>query len=309
MGGLLHLVQRGGAWTGCGPAQSPLRCTKCNSPPINSQCIPTSYYSVWHYNCFCAKSAVLLCASADGGGCSEIDAVFLVDSSLSVRELCPMDADSPPADNWNLILNFVSEVVGAMPLDRGAARVGIATFSTTVSDVDVIGLGQWSATDASTLRRRILHLPFLGGNTNTTGALRFARSQLAGARAAAASAGTSRKQYVILLTDGANNVDADPVQEARLLKQDGSGDGVRLITVGISDYVDEAQLKEMASAPAEYSYIHARDFSHLNLLVGQLLDRLICSKPPPAQRKTTQIARVATLTIAYTTCPVNAAAN
>jgi len=37
---LLHLVQRGrrgGAWAGCGPAQSPPRCTKCNSPPINGQ--------------------------------------------------------------------------------------------------------------------------------------------------------------------------------------------------------------------------------------------------------------------------------
>jgi len=42
MGGLLYLVQRGGAWAGymrprpgawagCGPAQSPLRCTKCDS--------------------------------------------------------------------------------------------------------------------------------------------------------------------------------------------------------------------------------------------------------------------------------------
>ena len=26
------------AWTGCGPVQSPSRCTKCNSPPINGQC-------------------------------------------------------------------------------------------------------------------------------------------------------------------------------------------------------------------------------------------------------------------------------
>jgi len=31
MGGLLHLVQRRGAWAGWGPAQSPPRCTKCNS--------------------------------------------------------------------------------------------------------------------------------------------------------------------------------------------------------------------------------------------------------------------------------------
>jgi len=38
MGGLLHLVQREGAWAGCGPAQSPPHCTKCNSPPINGQC-------------------------------------------------------------------------------------------------------------------------------------------------------------------------------------------------------------------------------------------------------------------------------
>jgi len=38
MGGLLHLVQRGGAWVGCGLAQAPNRCTKCNSSPINGQC-------------------------------------------------------------------------------------------------------------------------------------------------------------------------------------------------------------------------------------------------------------------------------
>ena len=38
MGGLLHLVQRGGDWAGMQPAQAPTRCTKCNSPPINGQC-------------------------------------------------------------------------------------------------------------------------------------------------------------------------------------------------------------------------------------------------------------------------------
>ena len=26
------------AWAGWGPAQSPPRCTKCNSPPISGQC-------------------------------------------------------------------------------------------------------------------------------------------------------------------------------------------------------------------------------------------------------------------------------
>jgi len=38
MGGLLHLVQRGGNWAGLQTAQAPPHCTKCNSPPINGQC-------------------------------------------------------------------------------------------------------------------------------------------------------------------------------------------------------------------------------------------------------------------------------
>jgi len=38
MGGLLHLVQRGGDWSGPQPAQAPPRCTKCNSKPISGQC-------------------------------------------------------------------------------------------------------------------------------------------------------------------------------------------------------------------------------------------------------------------------------
>ena len=43
MGGLLHLVQRGGDWEGPQPAQAPPHCTKCNSPPINGT-VPTSHY-------------------------------------------------------------------------------------------------------------------------------------------------------------------------------------------------------------------------------------------------------------------------
>jgi len=57
MGRLLHLVQRGGAWVGCGPAQSHPRCTKMWQPNVTAHpstaSVPTSYYSMWHYNYFC----------------------------------------------------------------------------------------------------------------------------------------------------------------------------------------------------------------------------------------------------------------
>jgi len=37
MGGLLHLVQRGGDWAGPQPTRAPCRCTECNCQPINGQ--------------------------------------------------------------------------------------------------------------------------------------------------------------------------------------------------------------------------------------------------------------------------------
>jgi len=37
MSRLLHLVQPGGAWLGCGPGKFNPRCTKCDSLPINGQ--------------------------------------------------------------------------------------------------------------------------------------------------------------------------------------------------------------------------------------------------------------------------------
>jgi len=45
--GLLHLVQRGGAWAGPQPAQAPPRCTKCNSPLINGQCANHRFDVQW----------------------------------------------------------------------------------------------------------------------------------------------------------------------------------------------------------------------------------------------------------------------
>jgi len=54
MGGLLHLVERGGDLAGPQPAHAPPRCTKYNSTPINTQC-----FAVLQYNVRC--SAVLMC--------------------------------------------------------------------------------------------------------------------------------------------------------------------------------------------------------------------------------------------------------
>ena len=49
MDGMLHLVQRRGHWVGPLPAQAPPCCTKCKIHPSTAS-VPTSYYSMYHYN-------------------------------------------------------------------------------------------------------------------------------------------------------------------------------------------------------------------------------------------------------------------
>ena len=50
MGGLLHFIQRGGDWAGPQPAQALLAVPNVTAHPSTAS-VPTSYYSVWHYNC------------------------------------------------------------------------------------------------------------------------------------------------------------------------------------------------------------------------------------------------------------------
>jgi len=46
MGGLLHLVQRGGDWAGPQPAQAPFYCTKCTHPSTASVPITVLLYNM-----------------------------------------------------------------------------------------------------------------------------------------------------------------------------------------------------------------------------------------------------------------------
>jgi len=50
MGGLLHLVQQKGAWVNCIPP-SPLIAVPIVTANPSMASVPTSYYSMWHYNC------------------------------------------------------------------------------------------------------------------------------------------------------------------------------------------------------------------------------------------------------------------
>jgi len=50
-GGVLHLVQGGGAWAAAAPPSPLLAVLNVTVHPSMAS-VPTSYYSMWHYNCY-----------------------------------------------------------------------------------------------------------------------------------------------------------------------------------------------------------------------------------------------------------------
>lgn len=216
-------------------------------------------------------------------GCSKVaDVIFVIDSSASVRQTCPFNSgeDQPVRDNWSLILEYVAQVSRAMPIGLNRSSVGVVTFSNVVDTDSVIALDDYQ--DAASLSDNILQLKYSGRNTNMSGALRYAYDMFD------STVSSSRQRIIVLLTDGISNVDSDPIKEARLIKLN----GVKIFVVGVSEYIDHEELQEIASHPADYSFLEAKDFQHLNLLVSETLDRLVCSDPPPTQRQYYLIAHM-----------------
>jgi len=50
----MGVVQRGGAWTAAAPPSPLLDVPNVTAHPSTAS-VPTSYYSMWHYNCLCIE--------------------------------------------------------------------------------------------------------------------------------------------------------------------------------------------------------------------------------------------------------------
>ena len=57
-----------------------------------------------------------MCTGAQG------DLVFVIDSSGSIRDANPSDGSY---DNWNLILNFLTDFVDRLPVGTDDYRIGL----------------------------------------------------------------------------------------------------------------------------------------------------------------------------------------
>ena len=221
--------------------------------------------------------------------------MVVIDSSLSVRETSPVNDH---VDNWVILKRFVSDLMQQLPLDDHQIRFGIVEFASIVNEQNLLPLD--NRLSGAELRQYVEALPFIGGNTNTSGALRVARDLMLSRRRDDVS------NIVLLLTDGLSNVDSHlTLAEARITKDA----GIRLFTVGVTPQADSDELADIASDPVTYHRFLSPNFTQLNLMQDRLLSRLCTLKrPPPARECDAHMyarARAHTRTHAHTRTPVH----
>ena len=178
---------------------------------------------------------------------------FIIDSSGSIRD------NNPPGgpDNWQLQLEFISNLVRAFSIGPDASRIGAIVFSEEVR----LEFPLNAYDNNQDISSAILGINYIGGQTNTPEALIQTRLECFnpsnGDRA-------NVDNLAVIVTDG---VPFPPerrqpaIEEAQRLRSTGA----LMVSVGITDVIDEDFLKEMSSPPQNLgtNYFTASDFAAL----------------------------------------------
>ena len=202
-----------------------------------------------------------------------MDIGFLIDGSGSIRDANPADGSF---DNWNLLLQFVANVIDRLP--RAGTRVGAVLFSDRGELL--FRLNQYR--DLADARDAIMRTRYPGANTNTSGGLYVARTQLFNVNNGDRP---NVPNLLIAITDGKSTFDNDrtiPIAE------DLQRDGVNIVAVGITNSVDENELRGISSQPQveNRNYFTSPDFQQLENIIENLLASacVVSTLPPPTTR-------------------------
>ena len=120
-----------------------------------------------------------------------VDVVFVVDESGSIG-----------TDDFDLMKRFLYELIGYLDVDSGNTRVGLVTYSDSVTE-------SFYLNDYSTItlvQSAVLSLGYSGGSTDTAGALEYVRTTML---TSATGDRSNVPNVVAVLTDGNSNEPAD----------------------------------------------------------------------------------------------------
>ena len=183
------------------------------------------------------------------------DLCLVIDSSGSIRDKDPKHGRF---DNWQLQLQFVGDLVQGFTIGPDATRVGAIVFSEDV--IFKFTLSEYDNTNA--IIESLNKFSFMGSTTNTPDALLQTRTQCFNV------ANGDRENIgnlAIIVTDG---LPYPPYRKQPALEQAKAlrNSGAAIVSVGITDKIDEGFLRDMSSPPqlVDQNYFTAVNFKALD---------------------------------------------
>ena len=207
-----------------------------------------------------------------------VDLVFVLDSSGSIRDNNPSDGSY---DNYALVLQFVRRIVESLMIGENLSRVGMVIYSNTAFNYFYLR----TYFDRNQMIQVILQARYIGGTTNTAQGIFYAREQQF-------TAGQGDRPNVpnvmIVITDGRSSVNtSETIPEAMRAHRD----GIKVISIGVTNAVDLTELRGISSPPQEpdRNYFTSVDFTQLGRIVGQI-SSAICEVAPPSKYTLNQMS-------------------
>ncbi|XP_038822039.1 matrilin-4-like [Salvelinus namaycush] len=207
------------------------------------QCIstPGSYY------CICPEGQLL---AEDGKACrtcrsANIDLVLLIDGSKSVRP-----------QNFELVKQFVNQVVDSLDVSAHGTRVGVVQYSSHVRTEFALKMYE----KANDIKKAVMNVEYMEKGTMTGLALKHmvenSFSEAEGARKNIPRVG-------LVFTDGRSQDDI--TEWAKKAKEA----GITMYAVGVGKAVED-ELREIASEPLDKHFFYTTDFTFINQIAENL---------------------------------------
>ncbi|XP_070966440.1 matrilin-4-like isoform X2 [Oncorhynchus clarkii lewisi] len=207
------------------------------------QCIstPDSYY------CICPEGQLL---AEDGKGCrtcrsANIDLVLLIDGSKSMRP-----------QNFELVKQFVNQVVDSLDVSAHGTRVGLVQYSSHVRTEFALKMYE----KADDIMKAVMNVEYMEKGTMTGLALKH---MMENSFSEAEGARKNIPRVGLVFTDGRSQDDI--TEWAKKAKEE----GITMYAVGVGKAVED-ELREIASEPLDKHFFYTTDFTFINQIAENL---------------------------------------
>uniref|UniRef100_A0A8C8RKJ4 Matrilin 4 n=1 Tax=Pelusios castaneus TaxID=367368 RepID=A0A8C8RKJ4_9SAUR len=202
------------------------------------------------YHCICPEGQQL---QADGKTCNKcksghIDLVLVIDGSKSVRP-----------QNFELVKQFVNQIVDFLDVSPHGTRVGLVQYSSRVRTE--FPLNQYHTAEG--IKKAVLKVEYMEKGTMTGLALKHMLEHSFSEAEGARPLSQNIPRIGLVFTDGRSQ---DDISEwARKAKEA----GIIMFAVGVGKAVEE-ELREIASEPVQQHFSYSADFSTMTHIVDNL---------------------------------------